>query len=490
MASSDLDLVYDARTARFRAPVGRDDAPVSSGDPTVPADRPIATVKTVLARVTAPPSKSATQRALIAAALAQGRSRLRHPLLADDSRHLIACLNAVGIEARTSGPADAPGVEVDGRGGTIPAERAELFVGNAGTAMRFLTAMLSFGPGDYVIDGDERMRQRPIEDLLAALRALGARAEATRGNGCPPVRVGGPRPRGGAARLSGGTSSQFLSAILLAGPLAPQGVEVDIVGPLVSRSYVDLTIDLMRRFGVDVATEPDGREPVRFIVPAGRPYQARDLAIEGDYSSASYFFAAAAVTSGCVRVDGLEPGSRQGDAAFVPLLQRMGCRVKGGDGWVEVEGADTLQGIEADCRAMPDIVPTLAVVALFASGPTHITGVPHLKVKESDRIAAVATEIRRMGGAVDQAPDGLTIRPMPLRGARIETYSDHRMAMAFAVAGLRVPGVVIANPGCVSKSFPDFWSLFDRLATGAKRHRTADGETSKKKPRGGRLPRG
>ncbi len=431
------------------------------------SDRPIATVKIARASVPAPPSKSATQRALVAAALAAGRSRLRHPLLADDSRHLIAALDAIGIATRLSGTVETPEVEVEGRGGEIPAGRARLFVGNAGTAMRFLTAMLALGRGDYVIDGDERMRQRPIEDLLVALRHLGAGAVSLGGNGCPPVRVGGPGLQGGTTRLRGGTSSQYLSAILLAAPAVPRGVVVEIEGPLVSRPYVDLTIDVMRRFGADVETFPAGPEPTRFRVPPGRPYRPCDLEIEGDYSSASYFFAAAAVTSGRVRVERLDPGSRQGDAGFVRLLERMGCRVTRGGDWVEVEGTGNLMAIDADCGAMPDIVPTLAVVALFAVGPTRITGVPHLKVKESDRIAALVSGIERLGGSATPATDGLTIVPRPLRGVRVETYSDHRMAMAFAIAGLRVPGVVIADPGCVSKSFPGFWELFDRLASGA-----------------------
>jgi 3-phosphoshikimate 1-carboxyvinyltransferase len=245
-------------------------------------------------------------------------------------------------------------------------------------------------------------------------------------------------------------------------------VDVEIEGPLVSRPYVDLTIDVMRRFGAAVQTPSAGPGPLRYHVAAGRPYRPCDLEIEGDYSSASYFFAAAAVTSGRVRVERLDPNSRQGDARFVGLLERMGCRVEHGDRWVEIEGAESLRGIEADCRDMPDIVPTLAVVALFADGPTRITGVPHLKVKESDRIAALAAEIDRLGGSAAPAPDGLTIVPRSLTGARIETYSDHRMAMAFAVAGLRVPGVVISHPDCVSKSFPGFWEIFDRLTAGER----------------------
>jgi len=429
----------------------------------VDPDRSIPIVSKIDARVAAPASKSATQRALIAAALASGRSQLRHPLVADDSRHLIAALNAVGIPARIDTAGADPFFEIDGRGGAIPQSRAAVSVGNAGTAMRFLTAMLALGRGEYVIDGEPRMRQRPIEDLLAALRALGAEAVSLSGNGCPPVRVGAPGLRGGSARLKGGTSSQYLSAILLAAPAMPEGVRLEVEGPLVSRPYVDLTLRIMRRFGADVETIPAGPEPTGFIVRPGRPYRPCDLEIEGDYSSASYFFAAAAVTGGRVRVDRLDAKSAQGDARFVDLLERMGCRVERGDSWVAVEGTPELSGLDADCGAMPDIVPTLAIVALFARGRTRITGVPHLKVKESDRIATVAGEINRMGGGATPLPDGLTIEPRPLHAARIETHSDHRIAMAFAVAGLRVPGLLIADPGCVSKSFPDFWTRFDHL---------------------------
>ena len=429
----------------------------------VDPDRSIPVVSRVEGRVDAPASKSATQRALIAAALAPGRSQLRHPLLSDDSRHLIAALDAAGIPARVDAEGADPVFEIEGRGGTIPRGRASVTVGNAGTAMRFLTAMLALGRGEYLIDGDARMRQRPIEDLLAALRALGAEAVSIHGDGCPPVRVGGPGLRGGRTGLKGGTSSQYLSAILLAAPAMPEGVHLEVEGPLVSRPYVDLTLGIMRRFGAEVETAPSGPEPTRFVVRPGRPYRPCDLEIEGDYSSVSYFFAAAAITGGRVRVDRLDPLSPQGDARFVDLLERMGCRVERGDSWVAIEGTQDLRGLDADCRAMPDIVPTLAVVTLFAAGRSRITGVPHLKVKESDRIATVASEINRMGGGATPLADGLAIEPRPLHGARIETWSDHRIAMAFAVAGLRVPGVLIADPGCVSKSFPDFWARFDHL---------------------------
>jgi len=442
------------------------------------ADRPITVSGPVQGRVTAPPSKSVTQRALIAAALAPGCSTLRHPLLSGDPLHLIGGLNLVGIAAKVGGsgaprrPAGgsdaastlnrAPFVTVEGRGGEIPAAGGTVAVGNAGTAMRFLTALLALGQGDYVLDGDARMRQRPIEDLLVALRALGGRAESVNGTGCPPVRVGGGL-RGGSARLRGDKSSQYLSAILLAAPAASGPIDIEIEGDLVSRPYVDLTIAVMRRFGAEVEASPPGPQARRFAVSPGHAYAPRDLSIEGDYSSASYFFAAAAVTGGRVRVDGLDPKSAQGDARFVGLLEAMGCRLERDDDSVTVEGGGQLRGLETDCRDMPDIVPTLAVVACFAAGPTRITGVPHLRIKETDRIAALVAEINRLGGDASAEPDGLTIRPRPLRGAAIETYNDHRMAMAFAVAGLRLPGVVIRNPNCVSKSFPEFWARFDAL---------------------------
>ncbi len=430
------------------------------------AERAITIVSRVEGRVTAPPSKSVTQRAVIAAALAAGRSRLNNPLLADDSRNLIAALDAVGIPAEVAGPDAAPVIEIDGRGGAIPATSATLLVGNAGTAMRFLTAVLAAGRGSYLIDGDARMRQRPIEDLLEALRSLGAAAETVHGDGCPPVRVGGPGLRGGTARLRASRSSQYLSAILLAAPAAASEVRVELDGELVSRPYVDLTIDVMSRFGVEVRTDPPGAGARSFTVASGQSYRGRDFTIEGDYSSASYFFAAAAVCGGRVRVDGLDPGSRQADAGLLGLLERMGCRIVRGESFVMVDGTGGVQGIDADMRSMPDVAPTVAVVALFARSPTRISGVPHLRLKETDRIAALVAEIRRLGGEAIPAEDGLTIVPRVLRGARIETYRDHRMAMAFAVAGLRIPGTVILDPGCVSKSFPGFWEQFDRLVVG------------------------
>ncbi|HEX9427425.1 MAG TPA: 3-phosphoshikimate 1-carboxyvinyltransferase [Candidatus Polarisedimenticolia bacterium] len=426
--------------------------------------RVISTVTKVDARLPAPPSKSVTQRALMAAALATGRSRILRPLLADDPRRLIAALDAVGIPAAIDGPDDDPVVSIEGQGGRIPAAQATLDVGNAGTAMRFLTAVLASGSGVYVIGGDERMRQRPIGDLLGALRDLGAEATSMRGDDCPPVRVGGGQGlRGGTTKLPGGKSSQYLSALLLAAPNAAAGVRIEIEGELVSRPYVDLTIDVMERFGVALRQEPPGDGARVFIVAPGQRYAARDDVVEGDYSSASYFFAAAAITGGRVEVERLAPASRQGDARFLDLLIRMGCRVERRASSVVVEGPTQLQGIDANLASMPDVAQTLAICALFANGSTRIRGVTHLRIKETDRIGALVAEIRRLGGEASPEPDGLSIIPRPLHGARIETYGDHRMAMAFAVAGLRTEGIVIADPGCVSKSFPGFWDAFDLL---------------------------
>jgi len=428
--------------------------------------RPIPVARSLQGRVTAPPSKSVTQRALITASLAPGVSRLHRPLLADDSRHLMTALSAVGIPISVRGEGDTAVVEVDATSGVRAADAQALFAGNAGTAMRFLCARLSAERRTFLLDGDARMRQRPIEDLLKALRSLGAAAESVRGDGCPPVRVGGRGLPGGRTVLAGGRSSQFLSALLLAAPAAEHGVEIEIEGDLVSRPYADLTIDVMRRFGVRASPDPPSGGAVRFGVAAGQAYRPADFTIEGDYSSASYFFAAAAVVPGRVEVEGLDPRSLQGDARFLDLLEAMGCRViRSGDS-VAVEGTAPLRGIDANLGDLPDVAPTLAAVALFAEGETRITGVPHLRIKESDRIAALCDEIGRLGGEAEPIPDGLVIRPRPLRGAAIDPHGDHRMAMAFAIAGLRVPGLSILDPACVTKSYPGFWTDFDRLAAG------------------------
>jgi 3-phosphoshikimate 1-carboxyvinyltransferase len=316
------------------------------------------------------------------------------------------------------------------------------------------------------------MRERPIEELLAALRSLGMEAEAVRGNGCPPVRVGGGRPRGGAVVLSGARSSQFVSALLMAAPRLEQGVDVGIERGLVSRPYVDLTLDVMRRFGVEARGIAGGDGVTeRYAVAGGQSARPAEVTIEGDWSSASYLFAAAAIVPGRVEVEELDPASAQGDAGILDLLRRMGCRVEAvagtgspGRGVVAVEGPAHLHAIDADLEGMPDLAPTVAVLALFADGASRIRGVPHLRFKESDRIGALVAGIAALGGEAEAHPDGLTIRPRPLTGGSVDPRGDHRMAMAFAIAGLRVPGVTVLDSACVAKSYPRFWDDFDRLS--------------------------
>ena len=329
-----------------------------------------------------------------------------------------------------------------------------IHLGNSGTSMRFFTALTALGQGAYVLTGSDRLCQRPLNDLLQALEQLGVQVASERGDGCPPVTVQGGL-RGGRARLSGAVSSQYVSALLFIGPLAPEGVAIEITDELVSRPYVDLTLGVLEDFGISYY-----REGYRFFqVPGGQIYQPSDYAIEADASSASYFWAAAALTGGRVTITNLSQDSCQGDAAFPGVLERMGCRVESGEAGLTVQGGP-LTGITVDMSTMPDLVPTLAVVAAFAQGETVITGVAHLRHKESDRLLAVATELQKLGIAARETADGLIIQGGTPHGAAIDTYQDHRLAMSFAVAGLKVPGVVIHDPGCVAKSFPDFWDVF------------------------------
>jgi 3-phosphoshikimate 1-carboxyvinyltransferase len=434
--------------------------------------------------VSVPGSKSLTQRALVVAALAEGRSALAGALDSDDSRAMRIALRRLG--ARIGGRGER--WIVLGTGGRLRPLRAPLAVGNAGTAMRFLTAVAPLGSGRYVIDGSARMRRRPIGDLVDALRRLGIEARFPRRRGFPPVeiRATGALP-GGDTRLPGATSSQYLSGILMAAPLARRRLRIRVTGRLVSAPYVGLTLSVMRAFGARVGVSGGRRAAaggkLRFTIPGGQRYRGRRYAIEGDASGASYFLAAAAITGGRVRVANLGRASAQGDARFADLLERMGCRVAWDRGWVEVSGpplegasarrgAGALRGIDADMADMPDVVPTLAVAALFASSPTRIRGAAHLRFKESDRLRALAREIASLGGSCRETSDGLIIQPGPLHGATVRTYDDHRMAMAFALAGLRVAGVRIADPSCVRKSFPDYFArLFSLLKEAGREDR-------------------
>lgn len=403
------------------------------------------------AEVSIPGSKSITNRALVIGALARGETRLTNWLACEDTTVMIDCLSRLGFTVTPR----QDGLVITGAAGRIPREKAELQAANSGTTMRFLTALVALGRGEYALDGSPRMRQRPIEDLLEALRALGADGGSDQDNGCPPITIRTRGLRGGACELSGEISSQFLSALLMAAPYAGKAVTIKIRGELVSRPYVDMTCRMMAGFGVIVAEE----EQSVFTIPPRQTYRARDYAVEGDASSASYFLAAAAATGGRVKVLNVGEKSIQGDAGFARLLERMGARVRYGPDWTEVSGP-LKRGIKIDLNGMPDMVPTLAAAALFAPGRTVIANVANLRYKESDRLAAMAAELNKIGARVEELPDGLVIEGGRLHGAEIETYNDHRIAMAFALAGLRIPGIRIKNPGCVAKTFPNFFDAF------------------------------
>ncbi|MGD9765157.1 MAG: 3-phosphoshikimate 1-carboxyvinyltransferase [Candidatus Binatia bacterium] len=407
--------------------------------------------------VVVPGSKSISNRAALLAALADGRSVLENVLFSDDTRYMAAALRALGVQVEAD--AASSRLVIEGCGGHWPAVEADLFVGNAGTAMRFLTAALCLGSGTYRIDGSPRMRERPIRELVDALRPLGADLECVPDTGAPPVVVWAHGLPGGFTRLSAVRSSQFASALLQVAPYAERDVVIELVGEVIAHPYIDLTIAMMAQWGVVV--ERDGYRAFR--VRSGQRYAAQRYAIEPDASSAHYFWAAAALTGGRVEVRGLGHRSLQGDVQFAALLERMGAAVRWRDDSIEVAGAGALCGIEADLNACSDTAPTLAALAPFAAGPVHIRNVAHLRWQESDRLRAVATELARLGAHVEEHPDGLSVWPSPLRGASIETYDDHRIAMAFALVGLRVPGVVIKNPGCVAKTFPDFFQRLDAL---------------------------
>ncbi len=413
-----------------------------------------------------PGSKSITNRALLLAAMAEGESRLVGGLDSDDTVVMRAALAATGISIEIDRtPAGEPLWRVHGRGARFEVPDHPLDCGNSGTTVRFLTAAFTLAPDAIVVDGNARMRERPISDLVAALRSLGADLAIEGADDCPPVRVCGGGLRGGAAVVDGSRSSQYVSAVLQVAPYAERDVELAFKdGVLVSRPYVDLTLDVMRAFGAEVEWrgEPPGE---RLFVSAGRPYRAREYRIEPDASSAAYVFCAAAIAGGSVTVTGIPPRSHQADFGILDLLERMGCRVDRIADRVTLHGpSGGLRALgEIDMNALPDAVLAYAVVALFADGPTTVRNVANLRIKETDRLAALATELAKLGARTEVGADWLHVEPAPMRGAEIETYDDHRMAMSFALAGLRVPGVVILDPGCVSKTWPDYFETFASL---------------------------
>jgi 3-phosphoshikimate 1-carboxyvinyltransferase len=421
--------------------------------------------------VRVPASRSLTNRALLCAALATGESLLEGATSSDDTDAMREGLVALGapVEIRPTSQGSTgsgstisgnTGWAVRGTGGRLAAPACPLDARASGTTARFLTAAATLAAGPCTVDGTPRMRERPIRDLVDALRRLGAHVAYLGRDGFPPVWVGGGGLPGGVARIDARRSSQYVSAILMVAPCAARDVELEFEeGALVSRPFAEMTLDVMRAFGAEAELGAGGAR-----VRAGRRYAARRYAIEPDAQSAVYAFAAAAVAGGRVRVLDLPGHSRQADLRFVDALARMGCRVLRGGDFVEVAapaGEAALRGVELDGGEMPDAVLALAVVAAFAEGPTRITNVANLRIKESDRLAALETELRRLGCGATAGPDWLLVEPGPLHGARIATYDDHRIAMSFAVAGLRVPGVEIADPGCVAKTWPDFFAALE-----------------------------
>lgn len=417
--------------------------------------QPVAKVNTA---IEVPGSKSLTQRALIAAALAKGESRLIGPLESEDTAYSSQALTQMGV-----------GIKKDkdwlirGNGGLIQPSGEPIFLGNNGTATRFLTSVAALGNTQYIIDGDSRMHQRPIGPLMHALQGWGVDISSVRGTGCPPILINGRGVAGGTTVLPEGKSSQYLSSLLLIAPYAKSPAILKVEGQIFSKPYIAMTLAVMADFGILVEC---GRDFSSFSVPQGC-YQGREYRIEGDASNASYFWAAAAVTGGRVTVTNIPVPSLQGDAMLVPLLGRMGCHVeKTGEG-ITLQGVERLEGISVDMGDMPDVVPTLAVVAAFAHGTTVIENIAHLRIKECDRLSAVVTELSKLGAKVEERESAMIIHGdggASLKGAEIHTYADHRMAMCFAVAGLKIPGVKITGEECVKKSFPDFWRRFALLA--------------------------
>lgn len=411
------------------------------------------------ATIRVPGSKSITNRALIMGALSdpiQG-CELRGALCSEDTEIMIAALRDLSFSLRTEWDQSCVHVKRGNHASVIPAAKADLFVGNSGTSMRFLTALVSLGHGVYRLDGVSRMRERPIADLLGALRQLGVEAGSERGDGYPPITVRGTGLRGGLVHISGDVSSQFLSGLLMVTPLASHDVSIHVNGILVSKPYVDMTLRMMLDFGIRVDFEGAG-----YYVPGNQFYQSRAYEVEPDASAASYFFAAAAITGGEVTVPNLVSGRLQGDLRFTIVLDEMGCHVKKTASGTTIQGWP-FHGVEVDMNDFSDCVMTLAAVACFAEGPTTIRNVAHIRHKETDRLSALATELRKVGVEVDEYPDGLRITPRPLHGAEIETYNDHRMAMSMALIGLKVPGIVIRNPGCVAKTYPRFFEDLELL---------------------------
>ena len=428
-------------------------------------------IRRVSGTVRLPGSKSISNRILLLAALAQGTTRILDLLDSDDTRYMLEALRTLGVAMTVS--SEGTQVEVHGTGGALPVRSADLFLGNAGTAFRPITAVLAFAGGDYKLDGLPRMHERPIKDLVDALRKLDANINYLGADGYPPLAIHPPKALvpGGVTRVSirGDVSSQFVTALMMALPLRGQAAEVTIDGELISRPYVHITLNMMKRFGVTVVEEGANL----FRIPAGARYVSPgEIRVEGDASSASYFLTAGVISGltggGPVRVEGVGKDSIQGDVALAQTLESMGGVIEMGPNWISATAkpAGNLRAIDADLNHIPDAAMVLAVAALFADGPSTLRNIGSWRVKETDRIAAMATELRKLGAVATEGPDWLRIEPPArLRDATIDTYEDHRIAMSFSLAALGGVTVRINDPGCVAKTFPDYFRVFGRISS-------------------------
>jgi 3-phosphoshikimate 1-carboxyvinyltransferase len=434
----------------------------------------LAPIRSVRGTVRLPGSKSISNRILLLAALSSGTTRILDLLASDDTRYMLEALSKLGVKIETL---DDGTVTVTSAGGAFPAESAELFLGNAGTAFRPLTAVLALSRGEYKLSGLPRMHERPIKDLVDAVRKLGANVDYLGNDGYPPLAIH-PVTQADSSTLSqvsirGDVSSQFLSALMMAAPLRGQPTEITVEGELISRPYIDITLNMMRRFGLQVAQE----SPTMFRVPGGARYVSPgEIRVEGDASSASYFLTAGAISGltggGPVRVEGAGRASIQGDVALAQVLESMGAKIEMGDHWIsataapEAAKAGRLRALDADLNHIPDAAMALAVAALFADGPSTLRNIGSWRVKETDRIAAMATELRKLGAVATEGPDWLRVEP-PARlrnNASIDTYEDHRIAMSFSLAALGGVTVRINDPGCVAKTFPEYFQVLDTIS--------------------------
>lgn len=410
--------------------------------------------------VTIPGSKSLSNRILLLAALSEGQTTITNLLDSEDIRHMLTALERLGVSCQLN--ENRTECLVTGLGGPLArGQTASLFLGNAGTAMRPLAAALCVGEGEFELTGEPRMFERPIGDLIDALIPLGAEVSYLKDTGFPPLFIKAGTLQGGTVRIDGSISSQFLTALLMAAPLLPDTLTIDVQGSLVSRPYIDITLDVMRRFGVDV----ENHDYQRFVVARGQQYKSPgSIQVEGDASSASYFLAAGAVGGGPVRVHGTGTASVQGDARFAEVLEQMGAQVVWSENWIEVSNPGrTLQAVDVDLNHIPDAAMTIATTALFANGTTCIRNIYNWRVKETDRLFAMATELRKVGAVVEEGEDYLCVTPpQRLQSAAIDTYNDHRIAMCFSLAAFGNADISINDPGCTAKTFPDY---FDRFAS-------------------------